>query len=169
MPRIFLLLISLIINTLTLFTYSQTTGKASYYANRFHGKKTSSGEIYNKDSLTCAHRTLPFGTKLQVTNPKNNKSIVVTVNDRGPHTKNRLIDLSYAAAKELGIIHQGIASVEISPLDKIRKFIPHIIPFDNINKLLITTKTEKEIYNDLKTKGIDKNAITIPLRNPNTL
>lgn len=169
MQRKFLLLISLIINISISFSYSQTTGKASYYANRFHGKKTSSGEVYNKDSLTCAHRTLPFGTKLQVTNPKNNKTIVVTVNDRGPHLKSRLIDLSYAAAKELGIIPLGVASVEILPIDKIRKFIPQILPFDNINKLIVTTKTGKDIYDDLKTKGIDKDVIYTPLRNQNTL
>lgn len=162
MSRIFILFISLIINALISFSYSQTTGKASYYAHKFHGRKTSSGEVYNKDSLTCAHRTLPFGTKLQVTNPQNNKSVIVTVNDRGPHLRSRLIDLSYAAAKELEIIRQGVASVEICPIDQNRKFVPIIISFDNINKLLISTKTEKEIYDKLKINGIDKK--TYPLK-----
>ncbi len=168
MARIFILFITLIINISISFTYSQTTGKASYYAQKFHGRKTSSGEVYHKDSLTCAHRTLPFGTKLQVTNPKNNKSIVVTVNDRGPHLKSRLIDLSYAAAKELEIIRQGVASVEIIPIDKILKFIPLELPFNNINKLLLSTKTEKDVYNNLKIEDINKKGIYAPLRSPNT-
>ncbi len=151
MVRAILLLISLIISVTITFSYSQSSGKASYYAHKFHGRKTSSGEVYHKDSLTCAHRTLPFGTKLEVTNPKNNKTIVVTVNDRGPFIKNRVIDLSYAAAKELDIIRQGIAFIEIKPLSKIRKFIPNLVPF-KVNKLFVKSKSEEEIYDNLQIK-----------------
>lgn len=92
---------------------AQEKGKATYYSNRFHGRKTASGNIYHKDSLTCAHKTYPFGTKLEVYNPANDKFVVVKVTDRGPFTRNKIIDLSYAAAKQLGIVRKGVASVEI--------------------------------------------------------
>ena len=83
------------------------TGHASYYAAKFDGRKTANGEIFSNKKLTAAHRTLPFGTIVKVTNVKNNKSVVVRINDRGPYAKNRIIDLSHAAADSLGIIHAG--------------------------------------------------------------
>ncbi len=90
------------------------TGKASFYGKKFHNRKTASGITYKRDSYTCAHRTYPFGTKLKVKNPNNNKEVIVEVIDRGPHRKGRIIDLSWMAAKELGITRSGIASVEVS-------------------------------------------------------
>ena len=87
-------------------------GRASYYAHSLAGRKTASGERYDPDALTAAHRTLPLGTKLKVTNPKNERSVVVTVNDRGPVPKDRMVDLSNAAAKELGMTKAGTAQVE---------------------------------------------------------
>jgi len=90
-----------------------TTGTASYYANKFQGKKTASGEKYDQHKYTAAHRTLPFGTQLKVTNLKNGKSVLVIVNDRGPFSKNRLIDVSFIAAKALDMIQDGTAQVEI--------------------------------------------------------
>ena len=96
---------------------SQKIGKATYYANRFHGRRTSSGDIYHKDSFTCAHKTLPFGTKLKVKDTKTGNEVVVKVNDR--LGRGTMVDLSYAAAKELGIIGRGTAQVEITPyIDK---------------------------------------------------
>lgn len=89
-------------------------GKASYYSSALEGRKTSNGETYSGDSLTCAHRTLPFGTLLKVRNPKNNKEVIVKVNDRGPFVRGRMIDLSYAAAQQLGFVSNGIAEVEVS-------------------------------------------------------
>jgi len=80
------------------------TGTADYYADKFHGRKTASGQIHDKTKFTAAHRTLPFGTKLKIVNRSNGKSCIVVVNDRGPFTKSRLIDLSYAAAKEIELI-----------------------------------------------------------------
>lgn len=88
-------------------------GKASFYHDKFNGRKTANGERFNQKSLTCAHRTLPFGTKLKVTNLKNGKTVVVTVNDRGPFKKGRLVDLSKRAASELGFIRDGVTSVAI--------------------------------------------------------
>ena len=95
--------------------HAQERGKASYYANRFHGRKTSSGEIYHKDSLTCAHKSLPFGTILKVSNPRNNKFVFVRVNDRGPFRKNRVLDLSHAAATTLELVQHGVAEIEYIP------------------------------------------------------
>jgi len=98
-------------------------GKASYYARKFTGRKTASGERMHHDSLTCAHRTYPFGTKLKVTNPANGQSVIVRVTDRGPYVKGRIIDLSARAAREIGIIAQGIAPVVVE------RYNPPIIPF----------------------------------------
>lgn len=92
-------------------------GKASYYSKRINGHKTSSGERLNNDSLVCAHRTHPFGTKLLVKNPANGKEIIVRVIDRGPFVKGRIIDLSYEAARQLGMLSAGIAMVEVSVYD----------------------------------------------------
>jgi len=88
------------------------TGIASYYADKFHGKKTASGEIFNMYKFTCAHKTLPFGTKLKVTNLLNSKSVVVTVNDRGPFVQGRVLDLSKAAAEKIDLIKTGTAKVK---------------------------------------------------------
>ena len=90
-------------------------GNASYYADKFHGRRTASGEIYNKDSMTCAHLKYPFGTILKVRNPLNDRTVYVRVTDRGPYHKHRVIDLSRAAAHELGIIQAGFSMVEITP------------------------------------------------------
>ncbi|MDP2158767.1 MAG: septal ring lytic transglycosylase RlpA family protein [Nitrospirota bacterium] len=86
---------------------------ASWYGEDFHGKPTSSGEPFDMNALTCAHKEYPFGTKLKVTNMSNNKSVECIVNDRGPFIKGRDIDLSYAAARQIDLIAPGIASVLI--------------------------------------------------------
>ena len=92
-------------------------GKASYYSKRVTGRMTASGDRLHHDSLTCAHRSYPFGTLLQVTNPSNGRMIVVRVNDRGPFVRGRIVDLSWAAAKVLGILSTGVANVIIEPLE----------------------------------------------------
>jgi rare lipoprotein A len=88
-------------------------GMASYYGDEFHGRKTASGETYNMWDMTCAHKTLPFGTRVRVTNLKNQKTVVVRVNDRGPFVKGRIIDLSMAAAKKLNMLGNGVVKVKI--------------------------------------------------------
>lgn len=93
-------------------------GVASYYANRFHGRKTASGETYNKDGYTCAHLKYGFGTKLRVRHLATGKEVIVKVTDRGPYNKRYSIDLSYAAAKDLGIIQAGHAKVAIFPYEE---------------------------------------------------
>ena len=93
-------------------------GLASYYAHRFDGRTTASGDEYDEGGMTAAHRTLPFGTRVRVTNLSNHRSVVVTINDRGPHLKGRIIDLSPRAARELGFLQRGTTRVRVQPLSK---------------------------------------------------
>lgn len=95
---------------------SRYRGIASWYGPDFHGKQTSSGEYYDMYDFTAAHKTLPMNTMVKVTNLNNGKSVVVRINDRGPFVKNRIIDLSYAAAKKIGMVGTGTAPVEIEVL-----------------------------------------------------
>ena len=88
-------------------------GMASYYGKGFHGRRTASGQRFNQHALTAAHRSLRFGTRVRVTNLRNRKSVVVTINDRGPYAKGRIVDLSRAAAQHLGMIKSGVARVRL--------------------------------------------------------
>ena len=92
----------------------QEVGEASWYGPGFHGRKTANGEIFDKEALTAAHRTLPFGTLLSVKNLDNGRQVVVRVNDRGPFARDRVLDLSEAAARRLGMIETGTAHVRIT-------------------------------------------------------
>lgn len=89
------------------------TGKASYYGNEFDGRKTASGEVFRQSKLTAAHKKLPFGTQVTVTNLKNGKKVTVKINDRGPFVAGRIIDLSKTAAEEIGMLKDGVAKVKI--------------------------------------------------------
>ncbi len=100
-------------------------GTASWYGKDLHGKRTASGEIFDMYGLSAAHRTLPFGSMIRVTNLGNNKDIAIRVNDRGPFIKSRVIDLSYGAARELGFAAEGTAQVVIERLDE----LPGTTPF----------------------------------------
>ena len=91
-------------------------GIASWYGRDFHGKKTSNGEIYDMYAMTAAHKTLPLGTYVRVHNLENNRRVEVRINDRGPFVRGRIVDLSYTAAKEIGIVGPGTASVEVVAL-----------------------------------------------------
>lgn len=93
-------------------------GAASWYGSKYHGRKTSSGERYNKNDMTAAHKTLPFGTMVKVTNPDNAQSVVLRINDRGPFVGKRIIDVSEAAARKLGIHSTGVAKVKVEVLDE---------------------------------------------------
>ncbi|MFI5264883.1 MAG: septal ring lytic transglycosylase RlpA family protein, partial [Candidatus Kapaibacterium sp.] len=96
---------------------STQEGLASFYGNEFDGRKTSSGEIFHKDDLTAAHRSYPFGTVLRVTNLKNGEQVEVRVNDRGPVKPERIIDLSYGAAKVIGLDKLGLVRVKLEVLN----------------------------------------------------
>ncbi len=97
-------------------TDSSSSGQASWYGAYHHGKKTASGERFNQNALTAAHRTLAFGSTVKVTNTLNNKSVTVRINDRGPYSKGRIIDLSRAAAQKINMINSGVAPVRIQVL-----------------------------------------------------
>lgn len=91
-----------------------TRGLAAWYGAKFHGRRTASGERFDRRALTAAHRTLPFGTRVRVTNLANGRSVIVRINDRGPYgRRNRIIDVSEAAARRLGMLRSGVARVEI--------------------------------------------------------
>lgn len=91
-------------------------GRASWYGGKFHGRRTANGERFDMDDLTAAHRTLPFGTKVRVTNARNGRSVVVRINDRGPFIGGRVIDLSRGAADAIGMVRTGVAPVRIERL-----------------------------------------------------
>ncbi len=93
-----------------------SVGDATYYGNKFHGRRTSDGSVYHRDSLTCAHRTLPFGTLLKVRNTENGREVVVKVTDRGPFRRGGIVDLSLAAAKEIDMLAAGVVRVEVTPV-----------------------------------------------------
>ncbi len=99
------------------FSDFEETGIASWYGKDFHGRPTASGEIYNMYGMTAAHKTLPLGTEVNVFNLENNREVKVKINDRGPFVDGRIIDLTYAAAKELGMVNKGIAKVKITISD----------------------------------------------------
>jgi len=110
----FLVFMSLIFSV----SYGQVqTGKASFYADKFEGTPTASGEKYRHNKFTAAHKTLPFGTRVKVTNVSNNESVEVTINDRGPYVENRILDLSKSAAERLGFVNQGLADVKLEVID----------------------------------------------------
>lgn len=92
------------------------TGRASYYADKFDGRRTASGEVFDQDGMTAAHRTLPMGSLVKVTCEKTGRSVTVRVNDRGPFTGSRVIDVSKAAARELGMINAGLTDVTLELL-----------------------------------------------------
>jgi rare lipoprotein A len=98
-------------------TTSLGSGTASYYAGRFQGRRTASGEAFDNGAMTAAHRTLPFGSLVRVTNPATGKSVIVRINDRGPFGRGRVIDVSRAAAEELGMIARGHATVELELIE----------------------------------------------------
>jgi rare lipoprotein A len=94
-------------------------GIASYYAHEFQGRRTASGARYDGNALTCAHPSAPFGARLRVTDVETGRSVVVTVNDRGPFTKGRVVDLSLAAARRLGMVERGLAKVRVERVGEV--------------------------------------------------
>lgn len=91
-------------------------GKASFYGGKWHGRKTANGEIYNQNSMTAAHKTLPFNTRVRVTNLKNGRSVVLRINNRGPFKPGRIIDVSVAAANQLGMVKSGVVPAKVEVL-----------------------------------------------------
>lgn len=134
-------------------------GQASFYADKFEGRPTASGEKYIHSQLTAAHKSLPFGTVLKVTNLKNNKSVIVRVNDRGPFVKGRIIDLSKSAAQALGFEKQGIAKVAIEVIDR-----NNSAPVD-LPEVVEPIKVENNSFFTLEVDRIDPNGFGIQIGN----
>lgn len=113
-----LLLLSLLVFTCSIYSQENIIkGKVSYYANKFHGRKTASGKRFDNTKLTCAHKTLPFGTFLKIINPMDGRFVIVEVIDRGPYIKKRVVDLSRSAFLKIGSLEKGILNVEIEKID----------------------------------------------------
>jgi rare lipoprotein A len=107
--------------------FYRETGVAAWYGKELHGKKTASGEVFDMNALSAAHRLLPLGSLIRVTNLENFKSIKLRITDRGPFNKGRVLDLSYGAAKELGFVAQGTARVRIETLEAVRDGVPYTV------------------------------------------
>ena len=137
----FIVLITALLSLTAL--HAQERGKASYYSNSLHGRRMSSGVKYHRDSMFCAHKRYELGQLLQVTNVSNGKSVIVKVADRGPHARGRIIDLSYAAAKAIGIISAGVAMVEVRPVKN-----NIVVPFKDDSKQELP-ELDFEISSDL--------------------
>jgi rare lipoprotein A len=140
-----------------LFSFSQepilgaeVVGIASYYGTKFYGHKTASGELLKKEDLTCAHPTFPFGTMLEVTNLSNNKWCVVRVNDRGPFSRSRVLDVSHEAAARLGMFSSGVSKVKV------------MVVGDNNN--VIITRPEAIIENSMELVSNSETIILPPLK-----
>jgi rare lipoprotein A len=109
------------LNALSVRKIEPTTGTASFYAKKFNGRKTSSGERFSNDSLTAAHKKFKFGTYVLVRNLKNDSTVIVKINDRLPQKSKRSIDLTLRAAKQLNFVRSGLTKVEITVLDSLKK------------------------------------------------
>jgi len=120
---------------------------ASWYGPDFHGRPTSSGEIFDMNAMTCAHRDYPFGTRLKVTNVSNNKAVNCLVNDRGPFVAGRDLDLSYAAAKKIGLIGQGTCKVSIEYIGRDTSYIKEVRYISNTGPFTIQVGSFKELSN----------------------
>lgn len=114
MKKLFLFILVLTLSAAANELYAQV-GIASYYSKNLNGRRVSDGSRYHRDSLTCAHRFYPFGTRLKVRNISNGKEVIVKVTDRGPYGRGRIIDLSWGAAKQLDFLGKGLTQVEIVP------------------------------------------------------
>jgi rare lipoprotein A len=117
MNRFIWIVILLILSSFLFRNSHSEKGRASYYAHKFEGKKTSSGEIFRQDSLTAAHKTLPFGTRVNVTNLNNDSSVIVRINDRLSKKSRHCIDVTFRAAKKLNFVKDGITTVILQKLN----------------------------------------------------
>lgn len=134
------------------------SGSCSYYATKFHNRKTANGELMNNLDYTCAHPTLPFGTMLEVTNLKNGKSVIVRVNDRGPYSRARVIDVSYGAAKRLGMIMMGVIKIKAKIVGENGEVLLNTRPESGLMQELFygdSTRVKVPFKNDMSSKLLD--------------
>lgn len=161
MKPVFYITLNLALLCLSPCSAQKQHGKASFYSKRATGARTASGEKIHHDSLTCAHRFYPFGTHLKVTNLSNGKSVIVKVIDRGPFGRGRIIDLSWGAAKEIGMLSQGVASVKVEMIENPIPYRPEDIKLPKVdfevveNEYDIIPKWQKPLIK-INTKGKEK-------------
>ena len=129
---------------LTAVSCTGRTGYASWYGPKFHGRTTASGERYNMLALTAAHKSLPFGTYVRVTNLENGRELIVRINDRGPFVRGRVIDLSYSAAKILGITQAGVMKVRLEVLDPAEAAPRHRRQTELVQRMGVRTWTDAD-------------------------
>ncbi len=150
--RYILLFVFLTLTSCATFRYESGYAIASWYGPDFHGKPTSSGEIFDMNALTCAHREYPFGTNLKVTNISNNKTVSCLVNDRGPFIEGRDLDLSYAAAKEIDLIGTGTCEVRIEYVGRDTSYIKEVGYFSSTGPFTIQVGSFREFSNAIRLK-----------------
>lgn len=137
-------------------TFQDRSAVASWYGPEFHGRLTASGERFNMHDFTCAHRELPFGTVLKVTNVSNNRSVICIVNDRGPFVPGRDVDLSYAAAREIGLVGPGTGNVRIAYLGRESGYIKEVKYISSNSPYTVQVGSFRELDNALHLKsGLD--------------
>ncbi len=127
---------------------------ASWYGEKFHGRPTASGEIFNMYDFTAAHKSLPFGTRLRIINPVNSRSVVVKINDRGPFVRGRDIDLSYAAARKIGIIRRGTSRVYVDYLGRDNSFVRPVKYLSDRGPFTVQVASFRDISNAFRLKSI---------------
>lgn len=158
----------------TFFTGTPEFGKATYYANSLHGRKTASGERYDREALTCAHKTYPFGTILRITRLDNQKSVEVRVNDRGPYAEGFVVDISYKAAEAIDLIKAGVSKVKVELVEQApdTKVVPAATT-TSAAKPAVEKAVKPAIYSETpastaKTEKTEKTERTIKLASPST-
>lgn len=127
---------------------------ASWYGDKFHGRPTASGEIFNMYDYTAAHKELPFGTRLRITNPETGRSVEVKVNDRGPYVRGRDIDLSYAAARKIGLIRKGTGRVYVEYLGRDKSYVRPVRFVDERGPFTVQVASFRELSNAFRLKSI---------------
>ncbi|MBF0567962.1 MAG: septal ring lytic transglycosylase RlpA family protein [Nitrospirae bacterium] len=153
------LVVILVVGLIAAPSEAKKYAAASWYGKEYHGRRTSSGVIYDMNSSQGAHKTLPFGTNLRVTNPKNGKSTNVRITDRGPFVKSRDIDLSYKCAKEIGIVNSGVSNVKI---DYILKDGPKTKYVDITDMKTLPDRLSKTAFLDYKNASVMKHMLRGP-------
>lgn len=148
----YLLLAFILLTSCATFRYESGYAIASWYGPDFHGRPTSSGEIFDMNAFTCAHRDYPFGTKLMVTNVSNNKTVSCLVNDRGPFVEGRDLDLSYAAAREIGLIGVGTCEVMIEYMGRDTSYIKEVRYLSSTGPFTIQVGSFREFSNAIRLK-----------------
>ncbi len=144
------------------FSYGQITeiGLASFYADKFDGRITASGEIFDQKKMTAAHRTFPFGTKVKVSSFETNKSVIVTINDRGPFVNDRVIDLSRAAATELGFVKKGVTKVKVEVISMGKSNSSATTASPKKNKTSAKASTTTSVATKTSTPALNKSEVS---------